>query len=349
MPWSDSPPSCDHLIADLADQGFAGPFSVADGRPVHAAGGSDAQELAFVLANAVAYFARSKSKAARLDNARRFIFFRLAADQDKFLTIAKFRASGTFGARRAGLRACTTSSVATAETAWRMMTHATPTERTVDDYRRLTLPPLAARCGHGASLQRGAWDSPTSSRRRSRPQHETILIEEANLHRVADPAAGCGAIEASPVRSATTAGRCSRRSSVRAVPPRPSRSGLIQSEACQGAGEREANVAQAEGPLIGTSNFPIWPETARVIPTVRDAAPVRRQASLSSYFHASASPSRSNDCATEATGTSPAMVSAPKCSSLASGAPQTSRHVRASPGACSSQAASKPWKEVATL
>ncbi len=42
-------------IADLAGQGFAGPFAVADARPVHAAGGSEAQELAFALANAVAY------------------------------------------------------------------------------------------------------------------------------------------------------------------------------------------------------------------------------------------------------------------------------------------------------
>ena len=43
------------LIAEFVAQGFAGPFCVADGRPVHAAGGSEAQELAFALANAVAY------------------------------------------------------------------------------------------------------------------------------------------------------------------------------------------------------------------------------------------------------------------------------------------------------
>ncbi len=35
--------------------GFRGPFAVADGRPIHEAGGSEAQELAFALANAVAY------------------------------------------------------------------------------------------------------------------------------------------------------------------------------------------------------------------------------------------------------------------------------------------------------
>ena len=41
--------------ANLADRGFKGPFVLADGRPVHDAGGSEAQELGFALAVAVAY------------------------------------------------------------------------------------------------------------------------------------------------------------------------------------------------------------------------------------------------------------------------------------------------------
>ena len=36
-------------------EGFDGPFAVADGRVIHDAGGSEAQELAFVLAVALAY------------------------------------------------------------------------------------------------------------------------------------------------------------------------------------------------------------------------------------------------------------------------------------------------------
>ena len=41
--------------ASLADQGFRGPFAVADGRIIHNAGGSEAQELAFAIAAAVDY------------------------------------------------------------------------------------------------------------------------------------------------------------------------------------------------------------------------------------------------------------------------------------------------------
>src|SRR5260370_5541743 len=39
-------------VKDLARQGFQGPFVAADGRPVHAAAGSEAPELAFALASA---------------------------------------------------------------------------------------------------------------------------------------------------------------------------------------------------------------------------------------------------------------------------------------------------------
>ena len=92
-------------MSDLASQGFTGPFAVADGRVIHAAGGSEAQELAFALACAVAYLRALEQGGIALDDARRFIYFRLAADQDQFLTIAKFRACGSCGRasrRRAG-------------------------------------------------------------------------------------------------------------------------------------------------------------------------------------------------------------------------------------------------------
>src|SRR6185369_17375362 len=55
LPWKDIAPIFAGLVSDLAGQGFAGPFAVADGRVIHAAGGSEAQELAFALAVAVTY------------------------------------------------------------------------------------------------------------------------------------------------------------------------------------------------------------------------------------------------------------------------------------------------------
>ena len=78
---------------------FADPFTVADGRIIHNAGGSEAQELAFAIAAAVDCLRALEAGGVPLDRARGMIYFRLAADDDQFLTIAKFRAIRKLWAR----------------------------------------------------------------------------------------------------------------------------------------------------------------------------------------------------------------------------------------------------------
>ncbi|MGB6349275.1 MAG: methylmalonyl-CoA mutase family protein, partial [Pseudolabrys sp.] len=80
------------MIGGLSSQGFRGPFAVADGRIIHNAGGSEAQELSFAIASAVAYLRALEDNGAALNDAAAMIYFRLSADADEFLTIAKFRA-----------------------------------------------------------------------------------------------------------------------------------------------------------------------------------------------------------------------------------------------------------------
>src|SRR5262249_61335356 len=91
LSWKDIAPIFAGLISDLAGQGFTGPFAVADGRVVHAAGGSEAQELAFALAVAVAYLRAMEAGGIKLDDACDFIYFPLPAHPTHFLTTAKFR------------------------------------------------------------------------------------------------------------------------------------------------------------------------------------------------------------------------------------------------------------------
>ena len=55
LPWAETAPSFAAAAVDLKRRGFAGPLAVADARPVHDAGGSEAQELAFAIAAATAY------------------------------------------------------------------------------------------------------------------------------------------------------------------------------------------------------------------------------------------------------------------------------------------------------
>ena len=257
MPWTELAPVVTGLIADFAAQGFTGPFAVADGRPVHAAGGSEAQELAFVLANAVAYLRAMEAGGIALDDARRFIFFRLAADQDQFLTIAKFRALRKLWARIE--EACGLAprpAFVAAETAWRMMTKRDPHGNIV----RATIAALAAAVGGADAVTvlpyTAALGLPDALARRIARNTQTILIEEANLHRVADPRRG--------LRRHRSAHRCALRnrmdafheSSARAARREALNAGLIQREVAKVRAEREANVARRTEPLVGTSDFP---------------------------------------------------------------------------------------------
>ena len=98
-PWSTLAAVLNAAISDLAADGFRGPFARADGRVIHNAGGSEAQELCYVLAVALAYLRALEAGGIALDAARGMIYFRLAADADQFLTMAKFRALRKLWAR----------------------------------------------------------------------------------------------------------------------------------------------------------------------------------------------------------------------------------------------------------
>ena len=86
LPWPQIAKLFAGIVDDLAGQGFAGPFAVADGRSVHAAGGAEAQELAFVIANAVEYLRALHGAGIAPDAARKLIWFRIATGPDLFVT-----------------------------------------------------------------------------------------------------------------------------------------------------------------------------------------------------------------------------------------------------------------------
>jgi methylmalonyl-CoA mutase len=257
MPWTELAPVVIGLIADFAAQGFNGPFAVADGRPIHAAGGSEAQELAFVLATALAYLRALEAGGIALDDARRFIFFRLAADQDQFLTMAKFRALRKLWARIE--EACglvPRPAFIAAETAWRMMTKRDPHGNIV----RTTIAALAAALGGADAVTvlpyTAALGLPDALARRIARNTQTILIEESNLHRVADPAAGSGAIEALTDALCASAWTLFQTIERAGGVAKALEAGLIQRDVAKVRAMRQANVAQRNEPLIGTSDFP---------------------------------------------------------------------------------------------
>jgi methylmalonyl-CoA mutase len=255
--WTDIAPIFAGLIRDLAAQDFAGPFAVADGRVIHAAGGSEAQELAFTLASAVAYLRAMEQGGIALDDASRFIYFRLAADQDQFLTIAKLRAIRKLWSRIE--QACGLDprpAFVAAETAWRMMTKRDPH----GDIVRGTIAALAAAVGGADAVTVLPFSAtlgiPDAFSRRVARNTQLILIEEANLHRVADPAAGSGAIEALTDQLCRVAWDLFQGIERAGGAAAALEAGLIQNEVARVRAEREANVARRKDVLVGTSDFP---------------------------------------------------------------------------------------------
>ena len=121
------------------------------------------------------------------------IYFRLAADADQFLTIAKFRALRKLWARVE--EACGLAprpAFVAAETAWRMMTRRDPYVNIL----RTTIAVFAAGLGGADAITvlpfTAALGLPDAFARRIARNTQLILLEESNLAKVADPAAGSG-------------------------------------------------------------------------------------------------------------------------------------------------------------
>ena len=185
------------------------------------------------------------------------IFFRLAADQDQFLTMAKFRSLRKLWARIEEACGLTPRpALVCAETAWRMMTKRDPHGNIV----RGTIAALAAAVGGADAITvlpfSAALGVPDGFARRIARNTQTILIEESNLHRVADPAAGSGAIEALTDALCQTAWWFFQRIERAGGAAAALEAGLIQHVVARVRAERETNVARRKEAIVGTSDFP---------------------------------------------------------------------------------------------
>jgi methylmalonyl-CoA mutase len=274
--WGEIAPHMAEVIAKIAGAGFLGPFVVADGRVIHDAGGSEVQELAFVLACAVAYLRALEAGGLALGAARDAIYFRLSADMDQFLTTAKFRAVRKLWARVE--EACGLApkpATVTAETAWRMMTKRDP----YTNMLRATIAVAAAGFGGADAVTVLPYTAPlglpNAFARRVGRNTQLLLLEESNLARVADPAAGSGALEA------LTHELCSAAWSLFQEIERAGgvwaalQAGMIQQKVAAVRAERQKTIARRKDILTGTNEFPNLFETT---PAVLDVAPAAASA-----------------------------------------------------------------------
>lgn len=271
-PWKEIAPQFASLINDLTKRGFKSRFAAADGRVVHAAGGSEAIELAYVLSCALEYMRALEASGMTLNEARQSIFFRLAADADQFLTIAKFRALRKLWASVEEAASLPPKSIfISAETAWRMMTKRDPNVNML----RMTMAVAAAGFGGANAVSvlphTAALGLPDGFARRVARNTQTVLLEESNLFRVGDPAAGAGGIEALTSELCETAWKLFQEIEAAGGLAGALQAGSIQKKAAEARVARERNIAIRKDAITGTSEFPNVSEGKE---TVLDDKPV---------------------------------------------------------------------------
>ena len=173
------------LAGELQVQGFTGPFIEADGRVFHNQGATEAQELACVLSELAGALRKAIPSSATL-----------AANQDMFLTLAKFRGLRLLWARvleasRLPFQALQVHG----ETSRRMMARLDPHTNML----RATAAAFGAGIGGTDSFTvlpfSIAQGLPNAFARRMARNTQLILQDEAQLWRVADAASGAGYVE----------------------------------------------------------------------------------------------------------------------------------------------------------
>ena len=277
------------ILGHAASAGLVGRAMLADGRPYHEAGSSEAQELAAVIATGVAYLRQLEGAGLSLDAARRTIAFLLAVDADMFLGLAKVRAL-----RRLWARIEQASGLAPepmrlhAETSWRMMTRRDPWVNVM----RATVATSAAGLG-GAdvinvlpfTLPLGL---PDDHARRLARNVQRVLLDESNLGKVEDPAAGAGGFDTLTDTLCDEAWTLFQAIEHDGGIEIALTTGSLKEKIAATAHWRENRFATMRDGIIGTSRFPslgapapsvldvaprIEAASADALPSARDAAP----------------------------------------------------------------------------
>ncbi|MBN9594407.1 MAG: methylmalonyl-CoA mutase subunit beta [Afipia sp.] len=270
-PWDSIAKVFGGKIAQLAKLGFGGPFAPADGRVIHDAGGSEAQELAYVLAVGVAYLRALEDAGIPLEDARRMIYARLSADADQFLTMAKFRALRLLWARIEQSCGLTPEPLfVVGETAWRMLTQRDPDVNML----RATIAAFSAGLGGANSVSvlphTLALGLPDAFARRIARNTQLVLLEESNLDKVSDPAAGSGGIETLTKQLCEAAWSQFQDIEKAGGAFAALEKNIIQPKVAAVRAARDVSIAKRKDILTGASEFPNLNEKK---PDVLDAKP----------------------------------------------------------------------------
>jgi len=230
-----------------------------DGELYHAAGASEAQEIAAAIATAIQYLRTLVEGGMPVADAAGRILFTLAADADIFLTLAKFRAARRLWSQvlaHANGGAAAPAMRLHALTATRMLTERDPWTNLL----RTSIAAFAAGIAGADSLTVLPFDhalglSDARSRRLAR-NIPLILMAESRLHRVVDPAGGSHHIEKLTDDLARAAWPIVQAIEGEGGMLSGLRQGMIQDSIAATFMARLDDIATRGTPITGVSDFP---------------------------------------------------------------------------------------------
>ena len=233
-------------------------FALADGRPYHNGGASEAEELATCIASLVTYLRAFESEGVNLTNALRVTPLAVAADADQFLTIAKIRALRHLVwriAEAAGRGDAARTMHITAETSTRMLSAREPY---VNMLRNTLATAGAALAGADAiSVLPFTWalgQADAFAQRMAR-NTQTILMEESGLDRVTDPLGGSWYLDRVTQELALKAWEIFQEIEAQGGMDFALKAGMVQDRIAATAERRAKMVAQGEMDIVGATAF----------------------------------------------------------------------------------------------
>lgn len=255
---------------------------VADGHPYHAAGASEAQELAIVLATLAAYLRALDAAGIPPAQALPKIAINLAVDADQILGLTKLRAARRLVwqiAEACGAGNAVANMTFSAETSLRMMAKRDPWVNML----RTTIACATAAMGGAQAITvlplTWVLGQPDAFARRMARNTHLVLQEESGLGRVLDPAGGSFAIETLTAEMAATAWKLFQEIEGAGGMATALTSGRIQDDIAKVADARQKLFATGRMEMTGVSAFPRlgddgvkvapWPEAS---PAAQNAA-----------------------------------------------------------------------------
>jgi len=242
-------------MADLAQTFPKATLYLASGVVIHEAGGAAAQEVGFALSAVLTYVKALTAAGLPVASAFQSVALSLAADTDYFLVIAKFRAARALMTRLAQACDVALAPRIEARSSRRMLAKLDPWVNLL----RLASAGFGAALGGADVIQLDTFTQPlghpSALARRQARNIQLVLMEERELGRVADPAAGSWFLDRLTDQIARAAWTQFQMIEGEGGALAALASGRLAAEVAAARDRAAADVAAGKPPLIGVTKY----------------------------------------------------------------------------------------------